>query len=44
MVEDGLYERIPKPDVLLGAHVVPFRAGTIGTMRGAMMASADSFQ
>ena len=27
MVSDGLYDKVPLPDVLLGAHVVPTRAG-----------------
>lgn len=43
MIKDGLYDKVPKPDIVLGAHVFPFRAGTIGTRRGAIMAAADSF-
>lgn len=43
MVDDGLYNKVPKPDVLFGAHVFPFRAGTIFTRCGSIMASADSF-
>ncbi|EON68684.1 hypothetical protein W97_07942 [Coniosporium apollinis CBS 100218] len=44
MVDDGLYDRVPVPDVVLGAHVVPYRsAGTIGTRRGLMSTAADSF-
>lgn len=27
MVNDGLYDRVPLPDVAVGAHVMPFRAG-----------------
>jgi amidohydrolase len=27
MVKDGLYDKVPLPDILLGAHVMPFRAG-----------------
>lgn len=42
MVDDGLYDKVPKPDVVLGAHVSPFRTGTIGTRRGIAMAAADS--
>jgi metal-dependent amidase/aminoacylase/carboxypeptidase family protein len=44
MVQDGLYDKVPRPDVLFSAHVVPYRAGTIGTRRGPLFASADSLQ
>jgi metal-dependent amidase/aminoacylase/carboxypeptidase family protein len=44
MINDGLYDKIDKPDVVLGGHVMPYRAGYIGTRRGPLMASADSFQ
>ncbi|KAF2152795.1 metal-dependent amidase/aminoacylase/carboxypeptidase [Myriangium duriaei CBS 260.36] len=42
MVADGLYEKIPVPDVVLGGHVMPFPAGRIGTTRGTAASSADS--
>ncbi|KAK5014763.1 hypothetical protein LTR60_003194 [Cryomyces antarcticus] len=42
MVDDGLYERVPVPDVVLGGHVMPYRSGTIGTKRGLMASAADS--
>lgn len=42
MVKDGLYDRIPKPDVVLGQHVAPFPAGWFGLRSGVAMASADS--
>ncbi|MCH1881993.1 amidohydrolase [Agrococcus sp. ARC_14] len=42
MVEDGLYDRIPKPDVVLGQHVAPFPAGFAGLHAGVAMAAADS--
>ena len=42
MVKDGLYERVPKPDVVLGQHVAPFPAGWFGVRAGVTMASADS--
>ena len=35
MVADGLYDRVPKPDVVLGQHVVPFPAGFVGLRAGA---------
>jgi len=43
MVNDGLYKKVPVPDVAIGAHVMPYRAGTIGTRRGLMACAADSF-
>lgn len=43
MVDDGLYLKVPVPDVVLGGHVMPFRAGYIGTKRGLMASAADSF-
>ena len=27
MVKDGLYKKVPVPDVVIGGHVMPFRAG-----------------
>jgi amidohydrolase len=27
MVKDGLYDKVPEPDVVVGGHVMPFRAG-----------------
>ncbi|KAK4999258.1 hypothetical protein LTR66_001684 [Elasticomyces elasticus] len=44
MVDDGLYDKVPIPDVVLGGHVMPFRAGTIGTKRGLMASAANSMQ
>src|SRR5919205_3104454 len=31
MIDDGLFDKFPKPDVVLGQHVMPAAAGTIGT-------------
>lgn len=42
MVDDGLYERVPTPDVVLGQHVAPFPAGWLGLRAGVAMAAADS--
>lgn len=44
MVEDGLYERVPRPDVVLGQHVAPAPAGLVGAHPGAAFAGADAFQ
>ncbi|MFI6858617.1 amidohydrolase [Streptomyces sp. NPDC050421] len=42
MVDDGLFERFPKPDIVLGQHVGPLPAGFIGYGNGPVMAAADS--
>ncbi|KAI5364528.1 Putative peptidase M20, bacterial exopeptidase dimerization domain-containing protein [Septoria linicola] len=48
MVDDGLYDpkkhAVPIPDIVLGAHVVPWRSGTLGTRRGLIATSADSMR
>lgn len=44
MVDDGLYQKVPEPDVVVGAHVMPERAGVIGTKHGLIASSADRFQ
>lgn len=42
MVDGGLYDIAPEPDVVLAGHVLPLRAGVIGTRNGYMCNSADS--
>ncbi|MFF2388711.1 amidohydrolase [Agromyces sp. NPDC058104] len=42
MVADGLFDRVPKPDVVLGQHVAPLPAGFVGLRPGPAMAAADS--
>ena len=44
MVDDGLYNKIPIPDVVLGQHMMPMRTGRVGVRKGTMMAAADSFK
>lgn len=44
MVDDGLYARIPLPDIVLGQHVFPFVSGSLGAHAGAAMAAVDSLQ
>jgi metal-dependent amidase/aminoacylase/carboxypeptidase family protein len=48
MIDDGLYypERynVPIPDIVLGAHVLLYRAGVIGTRRGLLMSATDSMR
>ncbi|RDW56442.1 putative amidohydrolase-1 [Coleophoma crateriformis] len=43
MVDDGLYRKIPVPDYVLGQHLMPLRAGSVGSKTGTIMAAADSF-
>lgn len=40
MLEDGLYTRFARPDVVLGQHVLPFSAGTLAHREGPTMAAA----
>ncbi|MGP3769903.1 amidohydrolase [Streptomyces sp. SDT5-1] len=42
MVDDGLFERFPVPEVVLGQHVGPLPAGFIGHGSGPVMAASDS--
>src|SRR5215207_5719686 len=42
MVDDGLFGRVPAPDVVLGQHVAPFPAGFAAVHAGVAMAAADS--
>ena len=48
MVNDGLYDEkrhaCPIPDLVLGQHVMPYRAGSVETKAGTMMSAADSFK
>jgi hippurate hydrolase len=44
MVADRLFERVPRPDVVLGQHVAPIPAGVIGLQAGPMFAAADSLR
>ncbi|MFI6983056.1 amidohydrolase [Embleya sp. NPDC050154] len=42
MLDDGLLERFPRPDVVLGQHVAPGPAGMLAHCPGTMLAAADS--
>jgi hippurate hydrolase len=44
MIEDGLFKRFPKPDVVLGQHVMVGPAGTVAGRAGAITSAADSLQ
>jgi hippurate hydrolase len=44
MVDAGLVSRFPKPDVILGQHVMVGPAGSIGSRAGVITSAADSLQ
>jgi hippurate hydrolase len=44
MIDDGLFKRFPKPDVVLGQHVMVGSAGDIGGRTGTITSAADSLQ
>lgn len=48
MLDDGLYDKnkhaCPEPDLCLGQHVFPFRAGNVLTKSGSTMSAADSYK
>ncbi|MFB8388018.1 amidohydrolase [Microbacterium sp. NPDC055910] len=41
MIADGVLDRYPHPDIVLGQHVTPLPAGTIGVRGGTQMAASD---
>jgi amidohydrolase len=44
MIDDGLFDRFSKPDVILGQHVMPSPAGLIGSRSGVITSAADSIE
>jgi len=44
MIDDGLMTRFPKPDAVLGQHVMVGPAGAIGGRSGVITSAADSLQ
>ena len=44
MIDDGLFKRFPRPDVILGQHVMVGSAGDIGGRTGTITSAADSLQ
>src|SRR3954453_10504866 len=44
MIDDGLFERFARPQVILGQHVMPGPAGAIGYRAGTTQAAADSLE
>ncbi|KAL4980895.1 hypothetical protein BDW66DRAFT_163933 [Aspergillus desertorum] len=43
MLDDGLYDKIPKPDVVLAQHVMRMKAGTVGIRAGRLLTASDAF-
>ena len=44
MIDDGLFKRFPKPDVVLGQHVMSLPSGHLDWRKGVVTSSADSLQ
>jgi amidohydrolase len=44
MIDDGLFRRFPKPDVVLGQHVMSMPAGIVAGRQGVTTSAADSLQ
>lgn len=44
MIDDGLFKRFPKPDVVIGQHVMVGPAGTIRSRPGVVTSAGDSLQ
>ena len=44
MIDDGLFGRFAKPDVVLGQHVMVGPSGTVAGREGAITSAADSLQ
>ncbi|KAL6233091.1 hypothetical protein BDW75DRAFT_232254 [Aspergillus navahoensis] len=43
MLDDGLYDRVPKPDLVLAQHVMRMKAGTVGIRAGRLLTASDAF-
>lgn len=41
MIDDGLYDLVPRPDIVLGQHVAPVSAGLLGVHAGPAFAGTD---
>ena len=44
MLDDGLVDKIPAPEVALSQHVMPTEVGTIGTSAGPVLSAGDSLK
>jgi hippurate hydrolase len=44
MIDDGLFKRFPKPDVVLGQHVMVGSSGSLSSRAGVVTSAGDSLQ
>ena len=44
MIDDGLFKRFPKPDVVLGQHVMVGSSGVLSSRAGVVTSAGDSLQ
>lgn len=44
MMDDRMAERFPKPDIILGQHVMVAEAGTVGYRSGTILSAGDSLK
>jgi hippurate hydrolase len=44
MIDDGMMDRFPKPDIILGQHVMVGEAGTIGHRAGPILSAGNSLK
>ncbi|HEX5362676.1 MAG TPA: amidohydrolase, partial [Gallionella sp.] len=44
MMDDGMAERFPKPEVIFGQHVMVGEAGTVGYRSGTILSAGDSLK
>jgi hippurate hydrolase len=44
MVDDDLFDRVPRPEVVLGQHVAPLPAGVLGLRSGPAFAASDALR
>lgn len=44
MIDDGMMTRFPKPDIILGQHVMVGEAGTVGHRSGAILSAGNSLK
>ncbi|KAL2815414.1 hypothetical protein BDW59DRAFT_177666 [Aspergillus cavernicola] len=43
MLDDGLYDKIPKPDLVLAQHVMRMKTGTVSIRSGRLLTATDAF-
>ncbi|KAL2817328.1 hypothetical protein BJX63DRAFT_429726 [Aspergillus granulosus] len=43
MLDDGLYDKIPKPSIVLAQHVMRMKTGTVSIRAGRLLTASDAF-